>query len=1145
MGGSSKKQTIGYRYSLGEHLVLCHGPIDNISEVNADERTAWLGFAQDGEITIDKPDLFGGENREGGIEGTVDIMLGGNSQTPNSYLQSQLGSDIPAFRGVVSIILKQVYLGMNPYLKKLSFRGQRVFVRQDGIEQWYVAKAPIYNNTENFEDLKLQIFDTSSGWKYTTTNYLDTTSYQLPDYDDSAWSTDGQMPFANLTGHPTAPGLGWPNSANTSWPEQTVLWVRKNFDLTDTLSFVMSLMVDNDCKVYINGTLVFDGGTADTQSEFIVPFSILNTGSNLIAIRANDTFGQGGGGNYTYLSTRVETIDQVDLNPAHIIRECLTDPDWGMGYAESDIDDTSFMAAADTLYDEQMGISLLWDQQSSIESFINEIIKHIDAVLYVDRSNGKFVLKLIRDDYDAGTLLVLDDSNIQKVVDLSRPTFGELTNSVTVIFWDYLTGKKAGVTLPNPAMIQMAGTVVSATIQYPGFTNQNIAARAGLRDLKTLSSSLWSGTIFTGSVAKNLTIGGVFKLEYGQVNAVMRITGIAYGDGKTNKIRIQAVQDRFELNSESGVSTPSPSDGWIPPTTTAEPSTFEINVETPYYTLVTQLGQSEVDARLTDEPDLGFMLSAAGRPDVEAILNAIVYVDTGSGYEESDTLDFSPFAFIDNSDGLGPTTTTIAIKDGVDLDLVEVGQLGQINDELIRVDAISTTSITLGRSILDTVPDQHADGDVILFWDDYATSDEVSYVATETINVKILPAGAENILDIEDATALPLTFGSRAIRPYPPGNLEFNSTYFPERISGVTDVVLTWNHRDRLQQTSGQFYDFEDGDIGPEAGTTYNVRIYGESDELGSENTGISGKTFTLSNSQEQTDFGYTSGSTPGDVDWASVVALLHFDGTDGDTTFTDEAGISTWSVTAAVAEIDDGFSKFSQSLLLNSVGKVEANSPGLIGLGTGDFTIEGWFRLNLASASTDYRWLLLIEGPWGNLDIRFGNTGFGGRLQFGVSTGTLAGTYSTQYTQSDLDDGVWRHLAMVRESSSVKFYLDGVLLTVRNNNYTGTPVTSFADSTDLSSPTSVKFGNTSPNSFLGNLEEFRFTKVARYTSNFTPPDAPFPNSASSSGTPRLSGRLRFEVESERDSYASSYKHSHTILRYGYGFNYGYYYGGA
>jgi len=41
MSRRSKKQTVGFRYSLGVHLALCHGPVDAIREILVDHRTAW------------------------------------------------------------------------------------------------------------------------------------------------------------------------------------------------------------------------------------------------------------------------------------------------------------------------------------------------------------------------------------------------------------------------------------------------------------------------------------------------------------------------------------------------------------------------------------------------------------------------------------------------------------------------------------------------------------------------------------------------------------------------------------------------------------------------------------------------------------------------------------------------------------------------------------------------------------------------------------------------------------------------------------------------------------------------------------------------------------------------------------------------
>ncbi len=87
------------------------------------------------------PELFGGESREGGIEGPVDIGLGFPTQPRNDYLQTHLGDDVPAYRGLVSLVLRQVFVGLNPYLKPWKARLRRIYTRAYGEPQWYWEKA--------------------------------------------------------------------------------------------------------------------------------------------------------------------------------------------------------------------------------------------------------------------------------------------------------------------------------------------------------------------------------------------------------------------------------------------------------------------------------------------------------------------------------------------------------------------------------------------------------------------------------------------------------------------------------------------------------------------------------------------------------------------------------------------------------------------------------------------------------------------------------------------------------------------------------------------------------------------------------------------------------------------------------------------
>ena len=847
MGGSSKKVTVGYKYYLGMHMIWCHGPVDKLLRIRVDKRDAWVGTHLGGPLAINAEGLFGGESREGGVSGLVDLEMGPPNQSRNSYLISKLGADVPAFRGVVGTVLRHCYLGINPYLKKWEARFQRIHVRQDGLDQWYDSKAAIASFGEIIGAGYLY-------WRYQVVDLSDPSDYSSPSFNDTGWP-NGPSPFGDKpwsgSGAGVPAGWGFSNNPATVVPQQKKVWLRSTINLSELPAggFLFDSFVDNGIEVWINGNKVITNydtfghyySTTISSSYFVV-------GENQITVCGRDDSLGVRPENWFYFDLRLRNQERTifDMNPAHIIRECLTDPDWGMGYAEADIDDNSFRAAADVLYDEKMGISLLWDRQVPIESFIQEVVKHIDAALYVSRSTGKFVLKLIRADYDEEALPEFDPSNVEKVDNPSRPAFGELTNSVTVNYWNSETGKEASLTVQDTALIQMQGAVINTTAQYPGFTNFSIASRVALRDLRTLSSPLLTCTLYTNQDARELNIGDVFKFSWPDFeieNVVMRVTGIAFGDGKSNKIRITCTQDVFAFPQQGVLNQPD--EGWTDIGGPPAPATDRLVLEAPYYELVQAQGQTAVDGALTSTPEIGYLTVAAARP--ANALNASVWVNPGSGFEETMALDFCPTATL--AADVGPMDTSWTFENGEDLDLVQVGTHCQIDGELVRVDSIDlgTSTITVGRGVLDTTPRPHLTGARLYFWDVYSSADPTEYVEGETLEVKITPATNEGPLELGGAPVDTLTFNARAFRPYPPGNFKINGVAYPASTTGV-DVVFSWSHRDRRQQTSGSLFDTTHGDIGPEAGTTYNLRVYNDSDTLIENQTGLTGTSYTWPN---------------------------------------------------------------------------------------------------------------------------------------------------------------------------------------------------------------------------------------------------------------------------------------------------------
>ena len=683
--GGSSSYVVGHRYYAGLHLAICHGPVDAVTRIIVGERTAWSGSVTSSQtLYVNAPELFGGDSREGGVQGYVEVKLGGPAETISGYLQQKLGSVIPAFRGVVSIIVQQCQLSaMNPYIKPWSIEARRIPA-------------------------------------------------------------------------PAALGSG-----------------------------------------YING----------------------------------------------------------DANPAHIIYECLNNATWGLGYAASEIDASSFQTAANTLASEQYGLSLLWDREQPLEEFIAEILRHIDGTLYVHPRTGKFVLKLARADYNVSSLLVLDASNILELVSFSRPSESELVNQITVRYRDRSTDKDAAITVHDLAALELAGGVVSsATVDYPGISNGSLASRVALGDLKQLSVPLAKATLIANRQASNLNIGDVFKFtwpELGIAQLVMRVVRVSYGTLTDGRVRIECVEDIFGLPSASYVS-PTPT-SWVSPLTSPAPVPYRRLNEAPWWTVVKRVVGESATAQNELDPQGGLLVACASRPSGDSLNVKLLTRQGSAAYAEVDTMGFTPNATLINA--CDEQATVFSIGNGQDLDIVKLNTYAYLDNEIVAVKAINLVAgtVTVDRGVLDTVPAPHLASARIWFADAFEALVTEQYLSGESLQVKMLPATGLGRLAESAAPADSYTFAGRMIRPYPPGNVKVNNVMWPTTILG--QIALTWAHRDRMQQTVYLVTQSE-GNIGPEAGVTYTVRFYNENNSLQKTLTGLTTTAWTYLTADEATDSG-------------------------------------------------------------------------------------------------------------------------------------------------------------------------------------------------------------------------------------------------------------------------------------------------
>lgn len=129
-------------------------------------------------------------------------------------------------------------------------------------------------------------------WKYQVVAHGAGAGFEAVGFDDSAWST-GQAAFGTATfnGAVVCPWITT-TTVKTSWPINTDILLRKEFSLpAGANNLQVKGDIDNNATVYINGAQighVNGGNCVQNLINFTAPDSVLQTGSNIIAIRGHD-----------------------------------------------------------------------------------------------------------------------------------------------------------------------------------------------------------------------------------------------------------------------------------------------------------------------------------------------------------------------------------------------------------------------------------------------------------------------------------------------------------------------------------------------------------------------------------------------------------------------------------------------------------------------------------------------------------------------------------------------------------------------------------------------------------------------------------------------------------------------------------------
>lgn len=890
-----------YDFLMSIDYGLCHGPLDSINQVWVKDKPVWCGWEQARvDIDVNQPGLFGGDDAEGGCVGVVEAYFGTDDQVSSDQLAGRVGrtsATMPGYRGIAHLFFRGKstngfrWTSNNPYLPPMKANVTRV---PTGLGTTYATIMPPVGVAEDGSFIPASI--TAAG---------DTDNDYLVEADESATSEQklAALPIS-AAGYnwddPILPrldlfALGMTQTEIDSVAGSANFKARVGFTgycydpggpVLGQFHADIAFFPDNGLGApdFMNpltspdGALSQDGYSALVGDNTVSAECRIPAGTRFVIFRGRIVL-QSPFFEYATVSYRYHGLSYPDLvfthcqadgtlgtlpdaNPAHVIYECMTNPEWGRGEDPAMINTVSFAAAAQVYYDEFLGVSFGWYRQTEIENVIQDMLSHTNSLLSQDPATGLWELTPLRGGYSTVGLETFDPSNCT-MQQPKRRLWGETVNEIVVTYTDPQTEQEATVVAHDLGNIAIQGGVISESRNYYAFRNQWIAQRAAERDVSEAGYPLFSCQVVTDRRFWNVKPGQVCYLSWPEeniTNMIVRVMEVNRGSSADRKITVNLVEDIFSV--EKTVYGSPQGSLWV--TDRADPvdMQFKTAVTMPLPSLVRSgVDIADVDANY---PEVGtaFMVDQTPRPlDVQA--HTAVTKTNGATVVES----VKTFPVSRSSATTAPLVPEVSsLLPGAVISEIFVGQEGQgdllmlgsgeFPSEIVMLDSYNsgTDEWTVVRGIWDTVPIDWPTGSRLwAFPDSSLRADPITRAGSENVSYWFLPRTTEGVLPIARATVVDYTASERPHLPFRPADCQLDGTgfvgvdYSYAALGGPppATVTATWVERNRTNEDSVALH-WDDTTVTPEAGQTTVLRILEADGTFSHEITGLTGTSYVI-----------------------------------------------------------------------------------------------------------------------------------------------------------------------------------------------------------------------------------------------------------------------------------------------------------